>query len=82
MGQCNTMPKPLNTNNYPAVERIKYEHCTDYQRVDFGKIIGRIGPSFFHPEISRIKFHDRAFDREEKREAAPAPLLAPGAAGR
>ncbi|QRN03334.1 hypothetical protein GH742_05340 [Legionella sp. MW5194] len=73
------MPKSLNHEDFPAVNRIKHLHQVRKQVVDFGEIIGQRGPSFFHPEISRVKFNDRQF--ENLSDADLAPLPAPGSAG-
>ncbi|MDX1838056.1 hypothetical protein [Legionella taurinensis] len=73
------MPKSLNHGDFPAVKRIKHVHQTPKQVSDFGEIIGKMGPSFFHPEVSRVKFHDRQFENQS--DANPAPVSAPGSAG-
>lgn len=76
------MPKPLNRNDYPAVKRIKYEHQTRHQLVDFGKIIGQVGPSFFHPKVSETRLDDGQFKHQSLCDADLAQLSAPGSAGR
>ncbi|WP_133134168.1 hypothetical protein [Legionella rubrilucens] len=74
------MPKSLSHDDFSAVKRIKSLHQSRTQVIDFGKIIGNTGPSFFHPEVSRLPFHDRQFENHS--HADLAPLSAPGSAGR